>query len=409
MDSHVDQSILPVTSSTGRASSQSSYYPWVIISLCAFFLFYKYVLQISPSVMTKDLMSEFHIGGAGLGHLAATFFYAYLVTQFFAGPLIDRYSPRYLTALAILLCSLGAFAFSKTHSLFAAEISRALIGAGTAFATVSYMKMTAIWFRPHQMAFVDGLLATAAMAGALCSQIPLTLLIAETGWRHSLMYCGLLGLIFATLFFFVVKDKKIATSTTSSESILKFSGVRALLKNKKNWLLAFYSGLAFTPVAVLGGLWGNPFFEVAHHLSPKDAAYFTSLIFIGLALGSPFFGFIASRVKESIEVMILGTGIAFIALMLSIYVIHLPLWLFGTCLFVFGFGTGVFMLSFPLGKSLNPVGLAATIVALINTGDALFGSFTEPLIGKILDLSWDGALVNGVQYFSVFNYYKRIH
>src|SRR5258708_427118 len=123
------------------------YYPWIVIVLCSFFLFYKYVLQVSPSVMTKDLMSEFNVHGAGLGNLAATYFYAYLVAQLFVGPLLDRYSPRILTTIAIVICAFGAFAFANTQSLFSAEIARALMGVGTAFATVSYMKMSAMWFR----------------------------------------------------------------------------------------------------------------------------------------------------------------------------------------------------------------------------------------------------------------------
>jgi len=390
--------------------SLSTYYPWVIISLCAFFLFYKYVLQVSPSVMTKELMGEFHVNGAGLGNLAATFFYAYLVAQLFAGPLLDRFSPRYLTTFAILLCAVGSFAFANTHSLLAAEISRALMGAGTAFATVSYMKMSAMWFRSNQVAFVDGLLATAAMTGALCGQVPLTMLVDHSGWRSSLLYCALFGLVFASLFWLLVKDKNKPSESIPTQpkgSLLKFSDIRSLLKDKKNWLLTLYSGLAFTPIAVLGGLWGNPFFEVSHHLSNTEAAYFTSLIFIGLAIGSPLFGYFAGR-GDSVKVMIVGTIIAFISLVFAIYMINLPLWLFGTLLFVFGMGTGVFMLSFPLGKALNPIGLAATVVALINTGDALFGSFTEPLIGKLLDIFWDGTVVDGVHHFSVQGYHVAL-
>ena len=412
MDSHLNQQAVTANAAIGQARNLSralhQYYPWVVITLCAFFLFYKYVLQVSPSVMTKDLMNEFQVSGAGLGHLAATFFYAYLITQLFVGPLMDRYSPRYLTTFAILLCALGSFAFATTHSLLAAEISRALMGAGTAFATVSYMKMSAIWFRSSQVAFVDGLLATAAMAGALCGQVPMTLLVSQSGWRTSLIYCGLFGLFFAFAFLFLVKDKQKPSTNTQSNTLVKFSDIRALMKDKKNWLLALYSGLVFTPVAVLGGLWGNPFFEVAHHLTSTEAAYFTSLIFLGVAIGSPFFGYFAGRLGDSVRVMMLGTGIAFVALLIAIYATQIPLWLFGTCLFIFGLGTGVFMLSFPLGKSINPIGLAATVVALINTGDALCGSFTEPLIGKVLDLVWDGTMLNGVHHFTVQNYYVAL-
>ncbi len=388
----------------------SKYYPWTIVLLCSFFLFYKYILQVSPSVMTQDLMRNFHVTGAGLGNLAATFFYAYLVTQIIAGLLLDRLSPRYLTTLAIGSAAVGSLIFANSHSLTTAALSRALMGAGAAFATVSYMKMSALWFRQNKVAFVDGLLATAAMIGAMCGQIPLTALVNTVGWRESMLYCGLLGTLLAFLFFIFVKDKK--------EPILydvhvppapKLRGLFTLLKSKKNWLLTFYSGLAFTPVAVLGGLWGNPFFEESHHLTNETAAFFTSLIFLGLAVGGPLFGFFADRLGNRIKVMSYGSGLAFMALMLALYVLNLPLWLFGCLLFLFGLGSGAFMLSYPLGKELNQhLGLAATVVALINTGDAFFGSFTEPLIGKVLDFFWQGKIVAGVHYFSVTDYDKAL-
>jgi len=384
-------------------------YPWIIISFCAFFLMYKYVLQVSPSVMTNDLMREFHINGAGLGNLAATYFYAYLVVQVIAGPLLDRFSPRYLTSFAIGLCALGAFVFAMTHSLAGALLARALMGAGTAFATVSYMKMSAMWFLPSRVAMVDGFLATAAMIGALAGQVPLTILVNHSGWRMSLLYCGVFGLILMISFLFLVKDKKTSQSLTANLiAPISIRDILGVLKSKKNWLLTFYSGLAFTPIAVLGGLWGNPFFEISHHLTATEAATFTSFIFLGLAVGGPLFGFFADYVRDRLDVMIGGTVLALLTLMIALYVTALPLIALGVILFLFGLGTGVFMLSYPLGKSLNPIGMAATIVAFINTGDALLGSFTEPLIGKILDFLWQGKLVNGVHYFSIANFHMAL-
>ena len=94
---------------TDTSSSQSKWrliYPWIAITVSALFLFYKYILQVSPSIMTNELMRAFHVDGAGLGNLAATFFYTYLVTQLFVGILLDKYSPRYLSAIAIaVICS----------------------------------------------------------------------------------------------------------------------------------------------------------------------------------------------------------------------------------------------------------------------------------------------------------------
>jgi len=225
-------------------------YPWVIIFLCALFAFYKYVLQVSPSVMTTDLMHQFKVNGAGLGNLAATYFYAYLVAQLFAGPLLDRYSPRFLITTAIVICGVAAFAFANTQTLMTAEFSRAFMGIGTAFATVSYMKMSVLWFRPNQVAFVDGFLGTAAMVGAMCGQIPLAFLVTHTSWRTSLIYCGIFGVILGAAFLLIVKDKNTHGSgsvATAKHTMIRLSDIVAILKSKKNWILTFYSGLAFTP------------------------------------------------------------------------------------------------------------------------------------------------------------------
>ena len=81
-------------------SSSRSLYPWLVWGVAASFFFYKYVLQVFPSVMNPDLMRAFHISGAGLGNLAAYYFYAYLIMQIPVGILLDRYSPKLLTLFA---------------------------------------------------------------------------------------------------------------------------------------------------------------------------------------------------------------------------------------------------------------------------------------------------------------------
>lgn len=395
------------------------FYPWLILTLSSMFLFYKYILQVSPSVMTHELMNIFHINGAGLGNLTATYFYAYLVAQLFVGPLLDKYNPRLLTSFSIVLCAAGAYAFSHAHSLSTAEASRALVGIGGAFATISYMKMASVWFRPNQAALIGGLLATAAMTGALFGEAPLALLVTHVGWRDSLLYCSLLGFAIATLFLFLIKDKpksktkpkpgnKIHPYDYTSSQKIQLRDYFEILKSKKNWLLTLYSGLAFAPVSVFGGLWGNPFLEETYHLGKTQAASFTSLVFFGLALGGPLLGFLSDRINKRIAVMTYGTLLSFVSVLVALYFPHLPLWGLGVALFLFGFGTGAFMLSFALGKDINKFALAATIVALINTGDAIFGAFTEPLVGAVLDALWHGKSVGGVHYFSIYDYHLSL-
>lgn len=384
----------------------SSKYHWLVITLCASLLFYKYILNVSPSIMSTDLMRQFHIDGLQLGNLAATYFYIYTIVQIFSGVLLDKYGARWLVGLSILVAALGAWLFSIAESLTLAMIARGMMGFGIAFATVNYLKMTAVWFKPNQSAFVGGLLATAVMLGAVFGEAPMAALLEHTNWRFVLQFCSLLGLIIGSLFLLLIRDKSTALSPDKPllQTQFSWSAVLKVLKNKQNWLLTIYSGLAFAPLSVLGGLWGNPFVQEAYHVSRTEAASLLSLMFIGLGIGSPFFGFCSDRLGSRLPVMKIGVVISLLALLSFIYLTHLSIVGVGFCLFLVGFGVGAFMLGFTLGVQSNALALGATVVALINTGDNIFESFTEPFLGRLLDLHWAGQMVEGARYFSIHAY-----
>lgn len=395
-----------VTNNKFNFKSLKRYYPWLVIAMISLFLFYKYVLQIGPSVMTDQLMQQFDLSGAGLGNLAASFFYSYLITQLLAGLLLDKFSPRVLTALAISCCAIGALTFPHASTLLEACLSRALIGVGAAFATISYMKLTAMWFKPSQFAFIGGLLATAAMTGSMAGQLPMAYLVSKVGWQHALSVCGDLGIVLAVLFFLIVKDKPANQLTQpKANSSLTLAGIAAVLKQKHNWYLMLYSGLAFSPLAVFGGLWGNPFLRTAYHLSKTQAASMVSLMFLGLALGSPLLGFISDKLNARFGTMLLSSLISLACLTIVLYAGVLPTIFLGGLLFFFGLGTGGFMLGFAVGKEINNIALAATVIALINTGDAIFGAITEPLVGKVLDIFERNQSVSNIHVFSLQSFH----
>ncbi len=381
-------------------------YPLILISLCAAFLFYKYILQIYPSTITEQLMAEFNLTGAGLGNLAATFYYSYMVAQLFVGVILDKYSTRWLASAAIFSCALGTFIFSQTHSLFIAELARTLMGVGVAFATIAYMKVAASWFAPQRYAFISGLLATAAMAGAVFGQGPLSYAISLYGWRSSLASLGIGGLVLAALFFSIVRDKTSNHHLLASQ--VSFQDILSIFKSKQNWLLTLYAGLAFTPIAVFGGLWGNPFLQEAYAISKTQAATLVSLVFIGFGLGSPIIGFWSNRISDRLQMMFYCTLLSCAAISVALFWSALPIWLLALLLFVFGFSLGAFMIVFTLGKELNSALLTATIIAMINASDGILTGLTEPAIGKLLDWTWDGTILHGIHYFSLNSYYMAL-
>ncbi|PCH54882.1 MAG: MFS transporter [Legionellales bacterium] len=388
----------------------SKAYPCIIIFLCALFLSYKYILQVFPSIMTTDLMRQFNISGVGLGNLAATFFYSYLVTQFFVGVLVDKYGCRVLASVAITISAVGAYGFYLSDFLWEAEVSRSLMGVGAAFATVVYMKIAAQWFSIRVFALVAGLLLTAVMLGAIFGQAPLSLIVQHVGWRGGVLACAILGFLIAITFFVVVRDKNTYNTNENIDvpaHTIKLKDIVAILSKPQNWLLALYSGLTFSPIAVFGGLWGNPFLNEEYSFSTTTSASYIAFAFVGLAFGGPILGMLSDKFNKRRLFMAIGAIFSLLSILPVIYM-KLPLFALGTCLFTFGFFTGAFMLGFSVGKEINPAILTATVIALINTGDAVMGAVTEPLVGKILDLSWQHQIVNGVHYFSIANYHSAL-
>lgn len=347
-------------------------------------------------------MQVYSLSGAGLGHLAACFFYAYLIMQIPAGLLLDRYSPRLILLCAMVLCAFGTMIFARTDTLFIAELSRFLIGLTAAFAGITCFKLATIWFPPKRFALVAGLSMTIAMVGAVCGEAPLSYLMKHSDWRQALEITALSGFFLAFLIALIVRDKKTATQKSTTKIGLT-AQMRIIFKEKQTWLLSLYSGLAFAPVSVFGGLWGVSFIEQAYAMGNVEAAGTVSLIFIGFAIGCPISGWISDRMERRKPIMVSGTLMAFICLELILYLPLLPFML-QLLMFFFGLGASCFFLCFAMIREINPLVFAGSVLGFMNTFDSLWEAITEPFVGKLLDLSWSGALQGSVRIFSVYEY-----
>ncbi len=380
---------------------------WAIWLLSAVFMFYKYAIEVSPSVMTTTLMKTFAISGAELGNLAACYFYAYLLLQIPAGLLLDRFGPRKTTTLAIILCALGCLIFAAADSLMLAGIGRFLTGAGAAFAAVNCLKLIANWFPFRHFAFMAGLMMTMAMLGAVGGQAPLAAFIQKMEWRHALESIGMAGFILALLFWLIVRDRSPSHSrekqlTSSKISLLE--SVKKVLKNPQSWWLSVYSGFAFAPVMVFGGLWGVSFITQAFTLSHNMAAQMVSLIFIGFAIGAPLLGWFSDWIGRRRIVMLWGTIFALFAITGVVYAPGISAYSLAFLLFIFGFSISSFLLCFTMIREISLPILAATAIGFMNAFDAFLGAFSDPLTGKFLDLTWTGELLDGARVFSLSAY-----
>ena len=392
-----------------QESTKSNYKirAWFIWFLSAFFMFYKYALEVSPSVMTSTLMGAFHINGVQLGNLVACYFYAYLLLQIPAGVLIDRFGPRKVTTLAIFLCALGSFVFAHSTTVMVAGLARFAMGVGAAFGVVNCLKLTANWFPPRKFAFMTGLMMTVAMLGAVGGQAPLAAFIKAVSWHEAIETIAIVGFILALLFWLIVRDKapdhKTDKALVATKLSLK-SSLKEILSRKESWWISIYSGFSFASVMIFGGLWGVSFITEAYGLTTNLSAQCVSMMFIGFAVGAPVLGWFSDWIQKRKIVIFWGTLLALISISLVIYFPTGSLAYIGLLLFLFGFFISSFLLCFTMIRETNRACLAATAVGFMNAFQALFGAGSDLLTGKILDMTWTGTLVDGARIFSVTSY-----
>jgi len=374
---------------------------YLIWGLAALFYAYEFVLRVSPSIIVDNLILEFsafELSKATLGSLSALYFYAYALTQIPAGILCDRFGVGRILTFACLLTTIGTFIFSSTYSIHIANMSRLVIGAGSAFAFVSCLKIAKTWIPPVQFPLIVGLTNAFGMLGAILGNQPLAQLVTVVGWREAFYILGLIGFILSIgLWLFVPNpptSENINNQNLNNSSNIAFSRVLFFiiqdiidtLTNKQTWLIAFYGCLIVAPIATFGELWGVSFLQTRFMIDKTIASGLIAWIFMGIGLGGPSIGLLATRFQAYKLIMGMATLLALSALLFILYYPTLSLLQTRGLLFIYGFLSSNMLLCFSLiglqNKSSSHVAAIGFANMMIMGGSAAF----QPLVGKLLDM-----------------------
>lgn len=377
----------------------------IIYIIAALFLLYEMALQVSPSIMTRDLMYDFQVGAATLGIMASVYFWSYTLMQIPAGLLFDRFSGRVLITGAVFICSVGALLFAFTHHVIAASFSRFLMGIGSSFAFIGTLVMAARWFPPKYFAFLVGGAQFLAAMGALGGEFPLAAMLVHWQWRVVMIILGALGIFITLLSFMIIRDHPYQERHIPKRHDL-MRELKEIIRSKQTWAIALYAFCGWGPVAVFAALWGVPYLRIRFQVPNTYAALAMALLWVGIGLTSPFIGWLSDKLGRR---KILLTICPLIGLICSLILFYLPTIHFGSS-FILLLGMGIAasgqILSFALVKDNNRATVVGTAVGLNNMAVVAGGALFQPLVGLILHQYWDGAKDGwGVPVYSVANYH----
>lgn len=356
---------------SSKSDFTQSWMPWLVCFSASLFFFYEFIQGNMFASINNEIIEDFHTDLLGCSWMSSMYYLANVVFLFPAGVILDRYSTKKVILISLMTCICGTFLFAMSESFEFGLICRFITGIGSAFCFLSCFQLASRWFPPQRMALVTGLIVTLAMTGGMVAQAPFTHLVMLFGWRHAVMLDGMLGLFIALIIFSFVKDhpyEKLAhQSNRSTETPLSFwRAIMLSYTNVQNILAGIYTSLMNTPVAILGAFAGSVYLTQAHHYQRIESASINSMIFLGVIVGGPLFGFISDKLGRRKTPMIISSLLSMLIMFMILYSMSLPVWQMKALFFALGLCCSAQVLSYPLVAENNSLSMTATAVSVVS-------------------------------------------
>jgi NNP family nitrate/nitrite transporter-like MFS transporter len=177
---------------------------WIAFFIC-FYVWFNMAPLAATMLAAEDWLTRADIQDFALANVALT-----IIARVFIGKALDRFGPRRVFSALLVLMSIPTFVFAFGDSrevLFVARLVMSCIGA----AFVVGIHMTALWFRPRDIGFAEGLYAGwgnfgSAAAAMTLPTVALHIYGGDDGWRWAIATSGTVMAAYGVFYWFAITD-----------------------------------------------------------------------------------------------------------------------------------------------------------------------------------------------------------
>jgi MFS transporter, ACS family, D-galactonate transporter len=179
---------------------------WVIIWLAFIGLSINYLDRSSLSVALPFMGEDFELTATQQGMIFAAFFWAYDFCQLAAGWYVDKVGPRRSFTIAAIWWSIFTMVTALSRGFWSLFVARFLLGVGESPAPSTSAKVVATWFPVRERAFATSIWDSGSRVGAVIALPIVTLIVALTSWHAVFIIIGLLGIVWALVWWKVYRS-----------------------------------------------------------------------------------------------------------------------------------------------------------------------------------------------------------
>jgi sugar phosphate permease len=375
--------------------------------------------RMAPAVVSAELMASFHTSATALGSLAAMYYYIYTAMQLPAGVLADTLGNRVTVTLGNIVAGIGSILFGLSESLGAASVGRFLVGLGVSVIFVGLMKSNTVWFRERIYGVVSGMTLLIGNLGSVLAAGPLAYLLQFWSWREIFVVIGLFSLLLALLSALFVRNRP---EEAGFPSLREMAGESAHAAREKHWLQdlgdvwrnrliwpGFWLNFGMAGgLFAFAGLWAIPLLRDLHGLTTGEASSYTTVTLFSMAVSTFALGWLSDTLGRRKAVAIISAALYLAAWLLLLFLPWQPGPLALLLFALLGLTGGGFVLTYACAKEVAPPALSGMAISVVNTGLFLGAAIMQPLFGWVLDRSWSGEVVAGVNVYSASSYHDAL-
>ncbi len=377
---------------------------WLIM---AAFYSYQYVLRVMPAIIMPDLTAKFHITPEQFANFSGIYYLGYTLIHIPLGLLIDKIGTKHIVSICLILVSLGSAPLVFSDSWTLVVMGRLLLGMASAAAIIGTFRVIRTCFTEDKFALMLGITATTGVLGAIYGGSPLSILIQNLGWQKVLMHLMVLGLLLSFISYLLLpgKDKNEDNNRLNARKSI-INDLKIIFSNYKILLLSLLGGLMVGPIEGFADGWSATFFKVVYKMDDIFANSASSVIFLGMSIGSPILGYLAGRSKAYYPIIITCAIImclAFIGITKIDFDVNIntsEFYILQFVLFLIGILSSYQVPLMDKITSLVPIKLLGLATATSNMIVMVFGYIFHNLIGMVISYYWDGKTDNGVNIYS---------
>lgn len=350
----------------------------------------------SLGVAGPQALDRFGVGPAALSAFTVLQVGIYAAMQIPTGLLVDRFGPRKVITVSVVLLGTGQVLFATAASYPMGLLARAVLGLGDAMTWVSILRLVATCFSARRYALVATLSAALGALGGVAATFPLATALHSLGWTATFALVGAATLGYGAVTATVLRSAPPSVGDTDSTASRHGNSLADTVRRvRESWStpgtrLAFWVHFCtmFVPGA-LTLLWGFPYLVEGIGIEPSLAGVVLSTLIVGQVIGGPVVGATIGRLPEwrmpiVIGYLLVNAGCWLVLLGWSGG--HPPLAAVLVCFLAFAVGGPVSSVAFALVRDYNPMHRVGTATGVANAGGHTATAIGVLAVGVLLDL-----------------------